>query len=400
MQAKTANPFRLALFWLGVQAVWGALLGISLQSRTIELAPADALIAYGRLATAGAIVAAVVQVMVGFYSDARRRRGSRRVEFYVIGAAGGAIGIEFFFGARTLFDLTIAYVAVQAALNLAIGPYQAIIPDFVDRGRTGIASSWMAAFQGAGNAIGALAASFITSALALGTALSALLLTTCLVTSAHVRRLTFCLSSGEAEKRSPVTRAFVDLFISRALLYVGFYTLLGYLLFYVDGVLEPATLADGRRETGILIVSFTLIGALGAALAARPSDRMDKRLVATAGAAAFIIALALFIVSHGIVGVAGATLLAGLGWGIFLVADWAIACRLLPTDAMAAAMGIWNLAIVLPQIIAPALTTAVLQGLRMGVGHQAPQVAFALALCETLVGAAWLWRLPRCAIEQ
>jgi hypothetical protein len=67
---------------------------------------------------------------------------------------------------------------------------------------------------------------------------------------------------------------------------------------------------------------------------------------------------------------------------------------------MAAAMGIWNLAIVLPQIIAPALTTVVLQGLRLGAGNQGPRVAFALALCETLVGAAWLWRLPRCVIEQ
>ncbi|MGA2761449.1 MAG: MFS transporter [Candidatus Cybelea sp.] len=400
MQPKTPNPFRLALFWLGIQAVWGALLGISLQSRTIELAPADALIAYGRLATAGAIVAAIVQVVVGFYSDARRRGGSRRVEFYVAGALGGAVAIEFFFGARTLAALTIAYIAVQAALNLAIGPYQAIIPDFVDRERTGIASSWMAAFQGAGNAIGALAASFITSARTLGTSLSALLLATCLLTSAHVRRLTFCLPPAGTEKRPPVTRAFVDLFISRALLYIGFYTLLGYLLFYVNGVLGPATLAAGRRETGILIVSFTLVGALGAALAARPSDRMDKRLVATAGAAGFIAALALFIGSHAIVGVALATVLAGLGWGIFLVADWAIACRLLPKDAMAAAMGIWNLAIVLPQIIAPALTTAVLQGLRLGGGDQAPQVAFGLALCETFVGAAWLWRLPRCVIEQ
>ena len=400
MQPKTANPFRLALFWLGIQAVWGALLGISLQSRTIELAPADSLIAYGRLATAGAVVAAIVQVVVGFYSDARRKGGSRRVEFYVAGALGGAVAIEFFFGARTLAGLTIAYVAVQAALNLAIGPYQAIIPDFVDREHTGIASSWMAAFQGAGNAIGALAASFISSARTLGTSLSALLLATCLVTSAHVRRLTFCLPTAGAEKRAPITRAFVDLFISRALLYIGFYTLLGYLLFYVDGVLGPATLAAGRRETGILIVSFTLVGAVGAALAARPSDRMDKRLVATGGAAGFIAALALFIGSHGIAGVAAATLLAGLGWGVFLVADWAIACRLLPKDAMAAAMGIWNLAIVLPQIIAPALTTAVLQGLRLEAGHQAAQVAFGLALCETFVGAAWLWRLPRCVIEQ
>ena len=352
-------------------------LGISLQSRTIELAPGDALIAYGRLATAGAIVAAIVQVVVGFYSDARRRRGSRRVEFYVIGAVGGAGAIGFFYGAHTLVALTIAYVAVQAALNLAIGPYQAIIPDFVERDRTGIASSWMAAFQGAGNAIGALAASFIANARWLGAALSALLLATCLVTSAHVRRLTLSRlagRSGETTAGHAGVRGFVR--FARTV-YVGFYTLLGYLLFYVNGVLGAATLADGRRETGILIVSFTLVGAVGAALAARPSDRMDKRLVATAGAAGFIVALALFIGSHGLAAVVVATLVAGLGWGVFLVADWAIACRLLPMNAMAAAMGIWNLAIVLPQIIAPALTTAVLQALRLGAGHQAPRVAFA-----------------------
>jgi len=90
-----------------------------------------------------------------------------------------------------------------------------------------------------------------------------------------------------------------------------------------------------------------------------------------------------------------ATVVAGLGWGAFLVADWAIACRVLPTGAMAAAMGVWNLAIVLPQIVAPALTTAVLQRFSLATGADAPRVAFGLALSETLVGIAWLWRLSR-----
>jgi MFS family permease len=401
MPARTADPFRVALFWLGIQAIWGALLGISLQSRTIELSSAGAaLISYGRLATAGAIVAAIAQIVVGFWSDRRRRRGSRRMEFYAGGALAGAAAIAFFYGARTLAELTLAYVALQAALNVAIGPYQAIIPDFVARARTGTASSWMAALQSLGNAAGALAASFITGAQALAATLDALLLSTWIVTSAHVRSLP--LRTWQSEERGPprVTRAFVDLFISRALMYVGFYTLLGYLLFYVDAMMGAPTLAAARRQTGILIVGFTLVGAVGAALAARPSDRLDKRLVATIGAAGFIAALAVFIVSSDVRGAAAATVLAGIGWGVFLVADWAIACRVLPTGAMATAMGIWNLAIVLPQIIAPALTTGVLQALRLGAGPAAPRVAFLLALAETLVGAAWLWRIPRCAIEQ
>ena len=290
MPARTVSPFRLALFWLGIQAVWGALLGISLQSRTIELAASNPVIAYGRLATAGAAMAAIVQILVGLWSDARRRRGSRRIEFYVAGAIGGTAAIAFFYDAQTFFALTVAYVALQAALNVAIGPYQAIIPDFVERLRIGNASSWMAALQSAGNAIGALCASFITNARALGAALGALLLVTCAITSSHARRLPL-RDSPESVEGLRVTRPFVDLFVSRALVYVGFYTLLGYLLFYVESVLGAATLADARRQTGILIFTFTLVGALGAALAARPSDRRDKRFVATIGGGVFILAL-------------------------------------------------------------------------------------------------------------
>jgi MFS family permease len=399
MLARTPNYFRLALFWLGIQAVWGALLGISLQSRTIELASGNPILAYGRLATAGALVAAATQLVVGFWSDARRRRGSRRLEFYAVGAVGGAFALTFFYAAPTMLGLTIAFIAVQAGLNLAIGPYQAIIPDFVERTRTGRASSWMAALQSAGNAIGALAASFIPNARLLGGVLGALVLATCAATCAEARALPLgeAPPGGRHDVRS--RRAFVDLFISRALVYVGFYTLLGYLLFYVNTVLGAADLADARRQTGILIVSFTLVGALGAALAARPSDRLDKRLVANVGGAGFIAALAIFIGSHGGPALWIATMLAGLGWGVFLVADWAIACRVLPTGAMAAAMGIWNLAVVLPQIVAPALTTAVLQRVSAA-GPNAPRLAFLLALGETLGGIAWLWRLSRCVIGE
>lgn len=359
----------------------------------------NALIAYGRLATIGALVAAVTQVLIGIWSDARRARGSRRVEFYASGAIVGAGALVFFYDARTLFALTVAFIVLQAGLNVAIGPYQAIIPDFIAAKRMGTASSWMAALQGAGNAIGALAASFIGNARLLGASLGALLLTTCAITSVHASRLDPSEVPVRTARRISITRAFVDLFISRALVYIGFYTLLGYLLFYVIAVLGAATLTDARRETGILIIAFTLVGTLGAGLAARPSDRLDKRLVANIGGAGFIVALALFIGSHNLTGAVVATLVAGLGWGVFLVADWAIACRVLPAGVMAAAMGIWNLAVVGPQIVAPAFTTLVLQRLGLAFGPQAPRVAFALALGETLLGIAWLWRLSRQDVE-
>ncbi len=398
MRASIPSPFRLALYWLGIQAVWGALLGISLQSRTIELSPHDTLVWYGRLATGGACVAALTQIFAGLWSDRRRGDGSRRIEFYAVGAAAGAAALFAFYEAGTLLQLAIAFVALQLALNVAGGPYQAIIPDFVERSRIGIASSWMAGLQSLGNAAGALLASFIAPARALAAALSALLLAMCAATVVHARGLQ--LRPSPHNERTRVTRAFIDLFISRALMYVGFYTLLGYLLFYVTATLGAGALGDAKRETGILIVLFTIVGALGAALAAKPTDRWDKRIVATAGAAAFIVALGWFIAAHGAVEIVVATLIAGAGWGIFLVADWAIACRVLPPRSMASGMGIWNLAIVVPQIVAPALTTAVLQRLGEAASPAGPRVAFTLALGETLLGAAWLWRLSRSAIGE
>ncbi|HTU81087.1 MAG TPA: MFS transporter [Candidatus Acidoferrales bacterium] len=395
MRARTPNPFALALFWLGLQTVWGALLGISLQARTLQLVSSDALVAYGHLAALGASVAALTQIGVGFWTDARRRQGSRRIEFYASGAIAGAVAIAAFYEAPTFAWLTLAYVALQASLNVAIGPYQAVIPDFVETRSTGVASSWMAALQSIGNALGAIFASTIADARALAGAVDAVLLATCAATCLHVGRLV--PRSQPPPARLTVSREFVDLFVSRAFIYVGFFTLVGYLLFYVDGVPGAKNLAAARLQSGILILIFTLVGAAGAAVAAKPSDRLDRRLVATVGAVLMAAALATFIAAHTIALAAAATCLAGLGWGVFLVADWALACRVMPAGAAATGMGIWNLALVLPQIAAPLLTTAVLQRAGLTGPSQGPRAAFALAIGETFVGTAWLWRLSRCA---
>lgn len=398
---NTPSPAKLATFWLGAQALWGALLGVSLQSRSIELAPATAIVSYSYLAAIGAVVAAIVQVAVGPWSDWRRRHGSKRIEFYVAGTLGGAVALIAFYDASNFRALTAALIALQATLNIAAGPYQAIIPDTIPRERLGIASSWMSAFQSLGNAIGAVFASVISSGRILGATLAAFLIACASVTVAHVRGLH--LQPPPSQERFRVTRAFVDLFISRALVYVGFYTLVGYLLFYVTEVLGIAAGAPAQRQTGIFILAFTLLAAAGAAVAAKPTDRMDKRLVATIGCGGTIAALLLFVVSHDVALAAVATALAGLGWGVFLVADWAIACRILPPGALASTMGIWNVAVAGPQIVAPLLTAAVLQ--RLGIataasGGLGPRTAFGLALGETLLGIAWLWRLSRCAVGE
>ena len=254
MPARTANAARARALLAGRSRRSGARCSASRCSRErSSSARGDALIAYGRLATIGAFVAAITQVLIGFWSDARRRGGSRRVEFYVVGAIGGAAALTFFYDASTLLALTVAFIALQAALNVAIGPYQAIIPDFVERSRTGVASSWMAALQGAGNAVGALLRAFILKRARARRVARRAAARNLRGDRRHTPRVCRCaMRRAEARRASRVTRPFVDLFISRALVYVGFYTLLGYLLFYVTavlGVVDACRRAPRDRES-------------------------------------------------------------------------------------------------------------------------------------------------------
>lgn len=390
--AGKPSAARLAAYWFGIQLVWGAVLGISLQARCVALGGAESLAVFGEISTLGALAAAIVQIVVGPWSDALRRNGNNRSGFYVTGAAAGAFAIVGFYVAANTAELLAAFVALQIALNVAIGPYQAILPDTVEGGRLGAASAWMAGMQSAGNAAGALLATVLGNHLSLGFAIGAALLATCAVTVRHVRAVPLCALA--AEKRLVLSKTLVDLFISRALMYVGFYTLLGYFFFYVRDALPPRSSLDATTASGAGILLFTLVGAAGAALAAKPADRFDERLVVTAGGAIMAFAIVTLAVTHAFVPIFVAIACAGIGWGIFLCADWAFACRLLPPGALATTMGIWNLAVVGPQMLAPLVATAVLTRANALSTPAGPHIAFVLSAIEMVVAVAWIWRLP------
>lgn len=383
---RDPNVALLGAFWFGIQMVWGALLSISLQARTLQLAHSWALSAYPLLATGGAGVAAVTQIAAGIASDRLRGRGSRRLEFYAAGAVAGALAVIWFYAAPGFAQLLASWLVLELALNVAIGPYQAAIPDFVEDRRLGAASAWMAALQNLGNVAGAIAASFVRTMWETGGLIAAALLLTCGITNVHLRDLPV-----RAQQPVPLrfTRVFGDLFVSRALMYLGFYTLLGYLYFYVAHVVR----GQATQNTGLLLIVFLLAGVLGAAAAGRARD-LDRRITAGAGGGIFIVALIAFLFAPSLGTLAAASAIAGFGWGVFLTADWALGCAFLPRGALATAMGIWNLALLVPQIVAPLAVTGVLVLLHALHDPNAPRMAFVVAFVEVAAGVAWLRRLP------
>lgn len=382
-----ASPARISALWFGNQAVWSAILGVFLQSRVAELAPSDDVRAYAWIASGGALVAALVQLAAGFASDRRIVRTGHRRDFYVWGVVIAAASLLGFFAAPSLAVLVTAFVALQIGMNVAGGPYQAAISDAIGEDRRGRASAWMSVSSFAGSVTGLLVAATLHG-LAAGTALAVALLAGSAIALVHLRTLPWAELRPAALQ---VTAPMATILVSRAAINVGFYTLFGFLFFFVR---ESLHVADARTTTGLLFLTFTIAGVGGAALAGPAADRYDKRVVISVAAVAIAFAVGAFAFALNLGVAFAAAFAAGAAWGAFFTADWAIAYAVLPRGAMASAMGVWNLAAAIPQIIAPALTAPLVGALDAQHPGWGPRAALLLVGLEFALGAALLWRLP------
>jgi len=385
------RPSRLGAFTFGIQIVWGAILAVSLQARSDELSAGAGIAVYSIIAPIGATLATIVQIVAGIASDGRRLRVGHRREFLVWGTAFSSVALVWFYLAPSLAQFAGAFFLLQIALNVATGPYQAFIPDYVPPLRRGEASSWMSGWQSLGNALGLLVAGFVRDLRAVAAVLVVALIATCAATLAHVRTLPTLRSETS---RFALDRVFTTLLVSRGVVNLGFFTLLGFLFFFVQQSLGVNGNGAARTQTALVFLTFTLAAIVGAVLAARPSDRFDIRAVATVANAAIVVALVLLAGAQNLAVAYGAAALAGTAWGAFFTADWALACALLPRGAMATAMGVWNVATAGPQILAPLIAGRLVlfyNAISPGLG---PRVAVVLSLVEFALGTALLWLLP------
>jgi len=387
------NPARLCAFNFGIQLVWGAVLAVSLQARSVELAHEDGVRAYATIAAIGAMIATIVQLCAGVLADRRRKSVGNRQAFYLAGMTLAVPSLVWFYLAPSWPQLLAAFFSLQFTLNIAGGPYQAAIPDYIPRERRGLASGWMGAYQSAGNAAGLIVAGFVHDLRFVALALAAPLIASWAVTFGHLRGRAGIVADPPSGVSA--SHALVVLLCSRGFINIGFFTLLGFLLFYVQQSLGITDANALTRLTALLFLSFTLAAIGGAALAARPVDRRDKRLVVTVACCTIALALAVLAMAPSLAFAFPAAALAGLAWGAFVTADWALAAIVLPQRAMATTMGIWNIATALPQVVAPLLTLPLVLRFNEIAAGSGPRAAIVLSLVEFLAGGTLIWRLPR-----
>ncbi|HEV3085987.1 MAG TPA: MFS transporter [Candidatus Elarobacter sp.] len=379
------HAFRLGAFWFGIQVIWTSILGVVIQDRVSALAP-HAVNVVSIFVASGALIAIVVQIVAGIRSDRRRAVvGDRRV-FYRTGVLVATPAIVLLPVVPSLALLWLTFAVLQLGMNTAGGPYQGIVGDYVEPERVGRASSVMSVHQFSGSVVGLLLTILLHGA-ALGVALAICLVGSWWVTDSYVARLP---RSRAAAEPLQIDRNMRIVVLSRAFIHIGFYTLFFYLFFFVQ---ESLGVKDARTTTGILFLAFTVAGIAGAAVAGRPADRLDKRVVISIACLAIAIAVGAFAFAPTVPVAVVCAICSGAAWGAFFTADWAIAYAVLPRAALASAMGVWNLAVAIPQVIAPIITAPVVNYFDAQSKGLGPRIALICVIVEFALGTAWLWQL-------
>ncbi|HEX6556944.1 MAG TPA: MFS transporter [Ktedonobacteraceae bacterium] len=178
---------------------------------------------------------------------------------------------------------------------------------------------------------------------------------------------------------------FAWVLLTRLVMMLGIYTVQDFLQFYMrDAVKAPHP--EQQTTNFIIILSLTsLFSALGAGWL---SDRFGrKRMVYISRCFMALVGL-IFIVTQSlpIILVAGAIF--GIGYGAYVSVDWALVADVLPSHKhYARDMGVWNISLSLPQVIAPIIGGFLIDYFaRTGNPILGFQLLFAMAIAYCLIG--------------
>ncbi len=172
----TVNFLNFALGFLGLQFAWQ--MRIILSGPVTENLGADAFL-YGLIWLAGPFTGMVVQPLIGALSDKTKSRFGRRRPYLLGGAIIASIALWLFPNSGNIANgfshltgmnlpawsgLLIAAVMIwiiDACINIAQGPYRALIPDVVLPEQHALANSYISLAIGLGSVIAAATAPFL-----------------------------------------------------------------------------------------------------------------------------------------------------------------------------------------------------------------------------------------------
>jgi Na+/melibiose symporter-like transporter len=347
------------VFWMGLSFKWNSLHVIILPAVLLHYAPDHLKNTYlGLLTFVGLVVAMLLQPLAGAMSDRWISAWGRRRPFILVGTLFDLLFLVAWGGGGGLVWLGLGYLALQISSNVAHGPAQGLIPDLVPADQLGVASGVKNLMDMGGLVIASLAMGNLVDPQASQARLP-LLVVAVVVAVCTVITLIFVKESPSlsSKKDNPVKPevtikeikqdlqsiqpAYWWLIASRFVFLLGIYDIQIFAQYYVRDVLQ---VENPVQLTGNLLAAITLALIASALGGGWLGDRFGYRKVLYVAAGVSALGCLLLVMARTpiLLLVFGGIL--GVGIGLFLTSNWALASSLAPKDQAGKYLGLTNLA--------------------------------------------------------
>ncbi|MEV6999014.1 MFS transporter [Streptomyces sp. NPDC093982] len=371
-KAATETPRQRGLLLLlliansSMLAVYMGVGSVLLPMQIASIDPANKVAVLGVIGGVSAIFATAFNPIAGALSD----RSGRRNPWILGGAFLSCAGLVFLGTVRTALLLGIGWCLVQATMNTYQAAVTAIVPDRVPHSRRGAASALVGLALPVGGTLGVLIASRTADNLTTGyLILGATVAGSAALLSFFFRDVPRQRTTPEASRQAKIAAFLSALshhdfrwaFIGRALLVLGYFSVVGYQLYILD---DHIALPEGMEPTEAMavltpvsMVAMAVSTIVGGVL----SDRWNRRKVFVGVSAALAgLVTVIPVISPTWTGMLAFSVLNGLAFGCFMAVDTALVTLVLPkAEDVARDMGVLNIANAGPQIIAPFVASAV-----------------------------------------
>ncbi|RBQ14964.1 MFS transporter [Spongiactinospora rosea] len=345
-----------------------AAITVLLPSQVREAAGDGAVAALALVNGVSAIASFGIPPLVGLMSDRTRTRWGRRSPWILGGGVATAAALVLTGAVSGVTGLMIGWFLVQATINVGLNIILATIPEGIPARRHGLASTVQGVGVPVGGVIGVqLGAALVDSVMVAYALLGGLFLIASVISAVLIRDRSGAALDDPGQARPPMGRQFMAMFsslrdrdyrwvfISRAVIYLGYNTVFGFSLYILqDHIVLPDGLAPASAVATSQTISIAFLTV--ATLISGPLvDRVGRHrgFVLTSSlllAASIVLPLfspswTMFLVQAG---------LSGFALGAFLGVDLSLATIVLPKTGDAGRdLGVFHIALNAPQVVAP-----------------------------------------------
>jgi MFS family permease len=391
---NAVNPTFQALLAMANTAIWLSILPIGQILLPTQIAALNAANKFSNLAIAtsvGVIAALLTNPIAGALSDRTASRFGRRRPWLIAGTVLSAATLVLMANASSFITLVIWWAIFHVAANALLAALSAVVPDQVPVRQRATVSAFVSLSLPLGAVVGALLVTKVVKSTALSYyTFSGILVIVMLIfvlvlrdnplpkgAAPRFNLLAFLASFWVNPVKHP---DFGWAWLTRFLVYLSYFTALGYLLYFLQDAVHYQKAAQGVTTfqiilTGTLLISSIITGML--------SDKFGRRKIFVTGAS-LVIAVSFLMLAffQTWTGVQLAAAVLGIGFGAYLGVDIALITQVLPSaNARGKDLGVINIANALPQVVGSATAALVITA------FHSYTILFALAALLASLGA-------------